>query len=278
MEKETSKKKLIRVDGPGLGVGGYKIHNVNFAWVSNPDIARRQVTTLMTCREFVNRVIWAYHTGRADDHYRPDRSKGIEFDPEKMRLLVVHDPSNFDIFRDRLFNGKGILNIIEDKMGWERSKITTVKHSEFSNAWLITGPKEWMQNGPTMSIATMFLRIACYFGKGSEFAVDNFEELEKAIEILAPRERARYEDGAGNKDVGRHLAYLSKRKLRIFLENYEYIWKGVGIKEAYPDNDDAASNFRPYNGLEFFFTQGGCTYSKKIAEAMARMRKLITKT
>lgn len=274
MPEESEKKKLIRVKAihPShcCGSEGYRNSQFNFAWVSNPETDRRQVSTLMTCREFVNCCIRAEVAGIDDHHYKPIEK--VRLDLEKMRLMIVHDPQDFDKFRTRLFHGKAILNLIEERLGWEQSKITTVKHESYKNAWLITGPKEWMQNGPTMSIATLFLRIACRYGKGDELSSESFEELEKSINAFAEKERDKMSKGhTFDSDLAEHMNLLSNGVLRLYLENYKEIWKDVDIEDAYPKSAD---EFRPYNGIHTFLTQSRCSYSKKISGAMRKMFKI----
>jgi hypothetical protein len=170
------KKKLIRITGlPNSRPSGvYSFNGMHFAFVSSPENGdRKQVTSMMTCREYVNSTVRASVKGQGCSHYKPANGK---VDMDKLRLLIVHDGEGE--FKRRLFNGKAGLNIVEQMAGWERSTITTVVHSAYKNAWLLTGPKEWMSQPQLLSLGTWLIRLATFKLK---LDVTSYDALEACL-------------------------------------------------------------------------------------------------
>jgi hypothetical protein len=250
----SSKKKLIRVkalDGQRRGSNPYDMSTISFGFVSSPDPERVQASSLHTCRETL-----AGEAMRSFNKMR-ESSSIADIDFNKFRLLVVYDPSDFDKFRSCLFSGKAGLNLLENIAGWENSKITTVKHQHYKNAWLLTGPKEWMSQPQLVSLSSWLLRIAAYNGP---LKVGSFKEMCEHLESLY--------NGSGSND--RRWCKLFVPRLKCFLENLDEIFKGMDLNKAWKHRD----SFGSYSGLYSFFEGYAKDYSKDASEAYQRFRKI----
>lgn len=167
-EKAKKKKKLLEVDCADDLKSNYEISKMSFAFVSSPAFGRKQVSRFYTCRDGVSSMMSSGISYILDDTYRSDYyvdpvERPMDFD--KMRLLMVVDKrEDFEKTREKIFSGKAMVNYYEDIAGWKRSKITTVKHKSSTNAWLLTGPKEWMGYSQLVSIVTLIMRIAYKHG------------------------------------------------------------------------------------------------------------------
>lgn len=258
---KPKKKKLIRVEGRGSKSGGYGFTSINFAFCSSPANGRKQASSTMTCREYVNRTAWGGATGRGDSHHSPDSDAPIDF--ERLRLLIVHDPSGVDAFKTKLFNGKACLNVLERINKWKPSTITTVKHSHYDHAWLLTGPKEWMSQPQLLSLATWVLRLAATKGP---IQTKNFDALEANLKSL------RNDNGCSDTNT-----YLKSfwDKLYILMHHHDEIWKGISHKKAWVDLD-STSSFGVYSGLLTFVT-GNPSYSGAVKTAQSRFLSLCKK-
>lgn len=260
-KKEASKKKLIRVEGrkgDSGGNGGYRYSSINFAFVSSPQDGRRQATSTMTCREYVNRAVWAAANYTAVSNHNPEIDAPIDF--SRLRLLVVHDPAGVDVFKQKLFNGKAALNLLEKFNGWKASTITTVKHTHYDNAWLLTGPKEWMDHPQMLSLATWVLRLAARSGP---LATKDFDTYENELKNMAKAMK----DGA---DSGEYCRSFWD-KIYILMKYHKDIFGKMDHEDAWVKAE--TPHFGVYSGL-LSFINGNASYSAKIKEARKIFNKL----
>lgn len=258
----TEKKKLIRIKGLDDAVKTpYGITHFHFGFVSGPDTGRVQVTPLATCREYVNRnVMMSLNRSKFDSDELP-KTKQIA-DLSKLRMLIVIDPpkNEFSEFKDRLFNGKAVLNVLEDVAGWEQSKITTVKHDIYENAWLITGPAEWMSQPQLLSIATWVMRLTADYGP---IATDDFDTLEAAMYNLYKKEKDSPMTKRGYADAQSYIRDFWNT-LYVVLKYHKDIFKNITPKEAWYCKN--TSEFSQNSGFSSF-TTGKISYSDKVKEA-----------
>lgn len=259
---ENSKKKLIRIKGLGDSSSGYGFSSMNFAFVSPPSDGRRQVSTTMTCREYVNRTVWAALHGRTTGQYNPDRE--IPFDPDCLRLLVVHDSSNTDAFKRKLFNGKAALNRLEHINNWKPSTITTVVHSNYKHAWLLTGPGEWLSQPQLLSLATWIMRLAAFRGP---LTVDSYDALEKSLFDI------QHSNSDGSSDTSTYAKQFWD-KAYILLKYYKEIFKGITLEQAYPGG--VGDTFGVYSGF-LSFCRKESSYTKEVKLAQKRFHELCAK-
>lgn len=255
--KKTT-KKLIRVEGRGgSSGGGYGFSSINFAFVSSPATGRKQASSTMTCREYVNRTAYGCASGNGDTHHTPLVDQPIDF--ERLRILVVHDPKGVDGFKTKLFNGKAIMNVLEKINKWKPSTITTVKHSVYENAWLLTGPAEWMSQPQLLSLATWVLRLAAVKGP---IETKSFDALEANLSRLRGQ--------GGSSDVSTYLENFWD-KLYVLLKYHDKIWGPVDHKAAWVNVSSGC--FGVYSGL-YTFVSGKPEYSKAVQGAQSRFFKL----
>ena len=258
------KKKLIGIKKRiADSTGNYGYSTMSFAFVSSPIHGRTQCTGLATCRETVNSTILCAKTGHSLALHNPDQDAPVDF--EKLRLLIVIDVNkDLNDFKTRLFSGKALLNRYEEKAGWIPSKITTVKHPNCKNAWLLTGPKEWMSHPQLLSIATFIMRLASVHGP---FDTDSFKQAENSLRTLYSVYKKK-EKSAKNfthfPDIN-YLKYIDDIKLLI--TNIEKVFDGITLDKAWLDIDGSNSNFGVYSGMLTFFEEKGPTYNKEITIA-----------
>ncbi len=256
----TTKKKLIQIksrDNFNEGGNSYGYSSINYAFVSHPDDGRRQATGIMTCREYVNRAVWGAANNHSVGYWRPEDAP-IDF--TKLRLLIVHDPKDCDVFKENLFNGKATLNVLEKVNKWKPSTITTVKHSVYKNAWLLTGPPEWLAQPQLLSMATWIMRLAA---KQGPLKTDSYDALEKSLYDLLQKE-------GGGADIGSYLK-LFWDKIYIVIKYHDEIFNGMDHKKAWIDVKGDAIGV--YSGLLEFVT-GNVTYSRHAASAQNQFKKL----
>jgi len=213
-EKEQ-KKKLIRVKGFKLERDMQKYLPKKFArfcFVSAPDTDRRQVTRFVSCRNCLHDYI-SMSIGVKPGGF----TANAPIDLEKLRMLVQigldEEPKHQDIesYKERVFSAKRAINLIESKLGWESSTITTVVHEYFKPVWLITGPSNWMKSPAMLSLFTLVVRFIV-LAKGIEASSTKelFEKMkESALKISNYKE---------SEDV---LACADK--LEVLLENFNDI-------------------------------------------------------
>jgi len=255
---ESKKKKLIRVQGLGNNGSPYSLSGMNFSFVSSPADGRRQASGIVTCREYVNRTLWAATNHKKVSNYDPDSYPPIDFN--RLRLLVVCDVDNVDPFKRKLFNGKAALNLLEGLVGWKKSTITTVVHSNFKNAWLLTGPQEWVSQPQLLSLATWVLRLASFNGP---LDVESYDHLEKNLFDLSKRTNS----GTDTHTFGRQFW----DKSYILVKHYKEIFGDTGLETAWGPSE--TSNFGVYSGF-LTFCCNEATYSKEVSAAQKRFHKL----
>ncbi len=252
----TAKKQLVQIkELPGSSKPGYSLGSVNFAYVSSPATGRVQITELMTCREYVMKRVWY-----AVNDY--EQSKSVPpFDLSKLRLLIVHDPSDFDDFRRRLFSGKAALNLLEKFNNWSPSTITTVKHPHYKNAWLLTAPAEWMSQPQLLSIATWILRL---LSKDGPVSTDNYDTFEAGLLQIKGR-------GGDTSDNYTYLK-LFWDKLYIVMKYHKEIFGDISLSDAWPSV--ANNDYIHVNGGLQTFVDETLGYSKHATAAQKRFRAL----
>jgi hypothetical protein len=252
----TAKKQLVQIKAfPGSSAPQYSLGSVNFAYVSSPATGRVQITELMTCREYVIKKVW-----HAVNDYEQNKNVPA-FDLSKLRLLIAHDPSNFDDFRRRLFNGKAALNLLEKFNDWSPSTITTVKHPHYKNAWLLTAPAEWMSQPQLLSIATWVLRLLSNDGP---INTDNYDAFEAGLIQIKSK-------GGSTSD---NYSYLNVfwDKLYITMRYHKEIFGDISLSDAWPGVD--TTDYLHINGGLQTFAEEHVGYTKNVETAQKRFRAL----
>lgn len=257
----TEKRKLIRIEGRGGGDGSYGFSSMNFAFVSNPAQGRKQISATMTCREYVNRTVWGAANGRNTGQYNPETD--LPFDFTRLRLLIAQDTRDVDSFKRKLFNGKAALNLLESIGNWKRSTITTVIHSKYSNAWLLTGPEEWISQPQLLSLCTWILRLASHSGP---LAVDSYDALESNLFNIQ-------KDHSGGSDKYSYCRQFWD-KMYMLVKYHKEIFAGMGFQESWQITD--TDHFGIYSGFSSFCGKDA-TYSKHVIAAQKRFHELCGK-
>ena len=251
----------------------YRITGFNFCFVSGPDTGRVQVTNLATCREYVNKnVMISLNRSLFSESELPKTDQIVDL--SQLRLLIVTDPDDrdFDKFKNRLFSGKSALNTIESIAGWEKSKITTVKHDFYTNAWLITGPKEWMSQPQLLSVATWIIRLSADYGP---LNTESYDALEASLYNIYVREHGK---DSSKRGYGDSTSFVNKfwNRLYVMVKSHKDIFKDISTREAWecPVN---TSDFAQQSGF-MRFAENTITYSEKVKTASDKFIKLCEKT
>jgi hypothetical protein len=259
-------KKLIRIksiDPDKQGESAYTSSTMNFAFVSPPE-ERKQCTRATSCREYLARAALASLYGNTVNHWSPNIGTPVDFN--RLRLLMVQDSPSIDAHKRRLFSGKAALNIIEAECGWDISRITTVVHPDYKNAWLLTGPKEWMEQPQLLSLMAWIMRLAAYAGP---IVADNYDELETWIKDEHDRAS---ESGSTDRLVYTNLMW---DKMYVLTKFKDEVFAGMGQKEAWPDCN--LSNFSVYSGFYTFASNSKISYSNHAEGAQKRFHELCKK-
>jgi len=260
MTEEAPQKKKLPVIGKRI-VSESNMYTpsegtMHYAFVSSPETGRIRATAFMTCREYFNRAFQSGVTKANCDHHYPKEDAPI--DKEKLRLLIYSHAADIEAYKNRLFNAKAVLNVLEDFAEFgERSKISTVKHEGCKHVWLITGPKEWQEHPQLLSLATLILRIVARYGP---INTESFETVEKDLKTLSEKPNT---DG---NDIPIHLR-LVWDKIYIILKYRKEIFEGIEEKYAY---DKHAESFYSESGISRFTTVGVKMYNGKVEKAKAK--------
>lgn len=255
--KTQTKRRLLRVEGVKGQSVGYGLSSFNFAFVGAPvDGKRYQASGHLTCREYLNWAAWASFNKVSKLYFDPSKDVFVDFDC--LRILFVYSPSDVAAFKKRLFNGKAALNLMEDVAGWKQSRITTVVHANYKNAWLLTGPGEWMSQPQLVSLMSWIMRLSSF----ESLDVKNYDALEYCLKRL--------HENSGGQDAHTYNKKFWNR-MYIILKFHKEIFDGITLERAWPSN--ANDYFGQKSGL-LSFVNDGANYSNEIKEAKKRFEQL----
>lgn len=268
---QEEKKKLIAVEDIIKDEDSYYAYSstaVNFALVAAPENGKRkQATRLSTCRDYLNDSIRGHiHKDRVGGCSLYMYGKYPPIDMNKMRLLIVRgsggDSKKVNTkIRNKVFSGKAAINLYEGIAGWEKSKITTVNHSKVGKqAWLMTGPGNWMKASNLLSMVTLIIRVAANNGP---LKVDSLEEL-----------NAHWKKMIEGESYG---VYSDKHYLKNCHDKFELIMRHCdeifcdSLEENYP-GEDYEGSFHSGGGINAL-----CTFSTHIGDIDERFQEIYTK-
>jgi hypothetical protein len=247
----------------GTAQQAYAFSSINFAFISSPTHNRRQASAFMTCREHFNRTFWNFMNKEKGYHYDPATDPPI--DTEKLRLLILFTPQDEKVeqFKSKLFNGKACMNILEKINGWKPSTISTVKHSMFKHAWMLTGPREWLFQPQLLSLATWVIRLSAVHGP---IVANSFTEYELALKKIA-------ENPPTSNNNADSTSYVRSfwNKIYVLLKYHNEIWKDMNFKKGWCIKTD--KNFGVQSGLSTFINRQ-IEYSKDVRNAADRFNDL----
>lgn len=257
MTEKAKKKKLLRVTGLGNSSGDkYRTTCMQFSLVALDGNERKQVLPAYTCREqFCGGI--------------KDKVQNVPgtLDFERTRLLIVQDPNDFKMFRDKLFTGKRMINAYEREAGWTPlSKITTVKHSSYNNAWLLTGPGEWMKAPQLMSALTFFLRLASVYGP---FEADTVAQAEGTMKRLLKESKEGKFQSKTN-DLAQFLPNIWD-SLKLVICEHEKIFGKAEPRKTWFSKEGFGFGYS--SGILNFVTNGP-DYSSEVVAARRRFLEL----
>ncbi len=231
------------------GEFGLKYHHdegmIGFALVSKK---RKQATYIRVCRDHISDDILSFVNSGG-------RKVG-DIDMTRLRLLIWARKSK----ERHIFSAKHIINIYEDLAGFKtKSKIITAKYNDRGNAWLMTGPGEWMCCSQLVSMVTLIMRIVW---QSKPMEPNNIEQLESSW-----RELIRDRNGRINHEFFDIPTYLLEcyPKWRMIMENFYDLF-------------DPRIEFYPKNGGGLWHSVGGvyelCRFNSTISLLDKKMKKL----
>ena len=253
----TAKKELIKINGnqhtEGQGTG-VPVTGMTFAFSTAPKSdVRTQVSTYTGCREIL--------CDRFGNSFRMEDE--IRVDTEKMRLLIIETPPGYvklEDYKKRLFSGKAALNLLEGINKWTESKITTVNHEVYKDAWLITGPKEWISCPQMLSTATWILRLCTNYGPAKTESLESFKKWLDALAKQQPRDAYGYK----HNDIATDLLII-KDKLFTLIENYDKVFGPFSMESVWRI-ENAYANFGIEGGFRTFLTSRPHTREARAAQ------------
>jgi hypothetical protein len=254
----TAKKELIKIKGNQGTLLGHRanvvVNGMHFAFSTAPKSGvRTQVSMYTNCREIL--------CDRFGNSFRMEDE--IRVDTEKMRLLVIETPPQYvklEDYKKRLFSGKAALNLLEGINKWPESKIATVNHEVYKDAWLITGPKEWISCPQMLSMATWVLRLCANFGPAETESLESFKEWLDALAEQQPKDVYGYTCA----DISTDLLTV-KDKLFTLIENYDEVFGPFSMESVWRIEDSYA-NFGIESGFRTFLTSRPHTREARAAQ------------
>jgi len=240
---EYAGKMLLRIRGksPGPYESNSRNEYIRFAMVSKPvDGIRRQATPFYTCRDFINDTL------RDCVHEHTESGKYSDaVDLTKLRLLIGRDCKNKVeryAFKEKLFSAKRLINFYEKIAGWGNpSVITTVRleNGTARNAWLLTGPQEWLRYSHLTSMITLVFRVMSNYGPIKFMDVDDIEEWCEGVIKKYDEDKT---SGSYRTDWDiEHYLRQSYQKFYMMMKYYDKIFCDP-MEDAYPESGSVHSN------------------------------------
>lgn len=253
--KEKKAKELIPEVSFGENYRTAQIYSrgFEFAFMSLQDGVWKQACTFVYCKDFLHDAVWAAVNKTKWEVYgfKYDSSKDVPLDRAHCAMAFRNT-----LYKDKSedFHGKreacqAFLNGIEDKLGFEPSRIYQVPHAD-APCWLIVGDSRWQHAPPLVGFYTLFIRL----GFMHEVANDTDKTLQ-----LARDGKIKIGDGssyAGNKDCSYiaqawdGIQVLFKHGIQVFHEKME---------ENYPLD-------LPKRGISLHDHLGPVNFTKRYAE------------
>lgn len=267
MPEETvkiKKKKLLVVEGHSNNGYSTPTSGIWFATVGKVvEGKRHQITGVCSCREELVRNIFNSIKNTDDGAIKEEYKQA---DLSALRLLLV--AKNTDSTKEKLFSGKRALNIVEDLAGWKKSVITTVNHSTYGkDAWLLTGPAEWMSCPQLISLNTWLIRLSINYGP---LKTDDFDALEAHIKEIVDSNTATSNDAKRFGKLFWDKLYIIAKYHKDIFENMDgSAWRNVGT--ATPNE------IGYFGGFESFCNVSDRLSSIGAKQAALRMKKLAEK-
>lgn len=128
----------------------------------------KQIHQFIKCRDFLGDALFATHHGKQFGIYgfRFDGSK-IKVDTEKTILLIRYNGL------EKLQNGLNLLNYLERKAHWKKSRIIDLGAKDGScPIYLALGSKKWVSSPQLISLYTLLLRLGAVMP--AQIDVDRF--------------------------------------------------------------------------------------------------------
>jgi len=133
--------------------------DIAFCLVSSPTDGRRNIMQVMTCRDYINdAMLRSYQPSCSFSYYNGQ----IPIDWNRLRLGIFFSKNRINIeeTHEKLLFAKKIINIYERIGKFSRnSTIIKANYAGKAEAWLLSGPKEWMKSSHLVSMITLIFRM-----------------------------------------------------------------------------------------------------------------------
>jgi hypothetical protein len=211
-------KKLIRLkpaseyaDSAGYNMS-FGMAGENTGTIKDSYKYRQLITSLTTCRESL--VHSLRNAMLANDESRKP-------DVNNLRLVMAFSSKDNDHIKEIIFYAKQALNMMETKVGWENSVITTAKYIGNDNitCFLLTGSKNWMAAPQLISMVGLIMRSIYLYIKSEdrgqlEVELNNIEDVRALFNKIAK----------GDERDAEYIGICRKHFYNI-MENYNKIFE-----------------------------------------------------
>jgi hypothetical protein len=210
--------------------------DIAFCLVSSPTDGRRNVMSVMTCRDYLNDAMLKSIQPSYDfSYYRGE----IPIDWNRLRLGIFFNKNKADIeeIHEKLLFAKKIINIYERIGKFSRnSTIIKADYAGKAEAWLVSGPKEWMKSSHLVSMVTLIFRMVhrvnLSYGKNK---INNIKDIHDFFSEIRNQKTALGGDYYHSERFAMFEMFMRKyqqffdlpQKV-LFPKGFEYSWHGSG--------------------------------------------------
>lgn len=213
-------------------------------------------TSPTDCREIFNSILRSIILGkRKEDYYKKPLFKQIDLKKARLLFRICVSKGSTRETKRRLLNIKKLINIIEEKAGWKKTKINFVKidfnsayknHREQHQIFLVTeGPREWLFSPVLTSLFILLIRSASYMALPKFENLVQFQQFLQElsngnVELYPPSRESKYFVQQIS-DISCELALL-KKNLQKFVENFNDLFLNNKIRKNYKRYPSGVSN------------------------------------
>lgn len=210
-------------------------YDIGFCLVSSPSNGRRNIMSVMTCRDYINdAMLKSIRPKNFDFNYYDGK---IPIDWNRLRLgLFCKKATKIEETHEKLLLAKKIVNIYE-KIG-KFSRLSTLTKAEYdgkAEAWLLTGPKEWMKSSHLVSMVTLIFRMVKKSNFTQKNEINNIKDVHDFFLKIREDKNKLGPDYYYSEQFPMFEMFMRKyRQLfdlpqeTLFPKHFEYSWHGSG--------------------------------------------------
>jgi len=275
-------KPVKLVEGPECSSSYYGDSNIGWAFCTKPNAANESIVVnqMGYCRESLTTTMFAHMSPKTNSNSRS--YKGIDKNRLRIVARIVLDGRNPDDAKEKSITkffkgvsaGVKILNVLEERNGWQLTKIRNTVHEIHPDlvTIMLVGSSRWLKSAHMLSLLLLLVRIATRsMGQFDEKKVTDFEALDKIMKGYG-RNSSR---GYGLSDP--NYIYTVWPYVDVLMKNYVSFFKGTNIKK----NWKLGENGYYYNEGIYKLCEGGSlegTSDKLLAKRFKDLRASMPKT